>query len=512
MKSFKILDCTLRDGGYYTNWNFSSEVVNRYIETTNNLPIDYLEVGYRSKPTKEYMGKFGYSPVFVLEKLHNSSTKKLAVMLNEKSTTPKDLDMLLTPVKGLVDMIRIAVDPKNFKRAVLLAKSVKKMGFKVAFNTMYMSKWSTQCDGFLDNLSEINGVADLFCMVDSFGGVTPSEVREITTEVKHSTNCLIGFHGHNNLQLGLINTLTAIECGVDFVDATALGMGRGAGNLNMELLLTYLKNEGIEVDFNVLGDYVSVFQPLLDEYHWGTNLPYMISGANSIPQKDVMEWVTNRTYSFNSIVRALDNKRNHVPDNAHYPLLNPFPTEKVLIVGGGNSVIEHREAVKEFLKNNQDFSVIFATCRHAASYQDILNDKYYCLVGNEAKRMKSNVREDNFEGKCILAPYPRKMGTEVPEFVKDSTFELKAISFTTNYLDSCTAIALQTALDLKAKEVFLIGYDGYKGEVLSEKEMDLTNENRTLFTDFKAYFKKALVSLNDTLYKELEIKSIYQFI
>lgn len=377
----KILDCTLRDGGYYTNWDFSSEVVKTYIETTNKLPVDYLEVGYRNKPTKEYMGKLGYTPVSILKKLRKSSNKKLAVMLNEKSTLPEDLDELLTPIKGLADMVRLAVDPKNFERAVVLAKAVKTMGFEVAFNTMYMSKWSTEYKGFLDNLSEINGVADLFCMVDSFGGITPSEVREITAKVKENTTCAVGFHGHNNLQLGLINTLTAIECGVDFVDATALGMGRGAGNLNMELLLTYLKNEGLDVDFNVLGDYVSNFQPLLDEYQWGTNLPYMISGANRIPQKEVMEWVTNRTYSFNSIVRALDNKRNCVADNAHYPLLETRPTDKVLIVGGGNSAIEHQEAIKEYLKAHPSVAVVFATCRHAASYLDIDNDKYYLSSG-----------------------------------------------------------------------------------------------------------------------------------
>lgn len=508
----KILDCTLRDGGYYTNWDFSSDVVKTYIETTNKLPVDYLEVGYRNKPTKEYMGKFGYTPVSVLKKLRESSDKKLAVMLNEKSTLPEDLEELLAPIKGLADMVRLAVDPKNFERAVILAKAVKAMGFEVAFNTMYMSKWSTEYKGFLDNLSEINGVADLFCMVDSFGGITPKEVQEITAKVKTNTTCKVGFHGHNNLQLGLINTLTAIECGVDFVDATALGMGRGAGNLNMELLLTFLKNEGLDVDFNVLGDYVSTFQPLLDEYQWGTNLPYMISGANRIPQKEVMEWVTNRAYSFNSIVRALDNKRNHVADNAHYPLLVSKPTNKVLIVGGGNSAIEHLEAIKEYLRANSDVAVIFVTCRHAASYLDVVNDKYYCLVGNEAKRMKHNIKESEFKGNCILAPFPRKMGTEVPEFADKSTFELKEISFTKDYWDSCTAISLQMALDLGAQDIYVIGYDGYKGEVLSEKEMDLTNENRTLFSDFKEFSKKPLISLTDTLYKELEVKSIYQFI
>lgn len=507
----KLLDCTLRDGGYYTNWDFSSDVVANYIEATNHLPIDYLEVGYRNKPTQEYMGKFGYTPVSVLKKLRKSSTKKIAVMLNEKSTSPEDLDELLSPVKELADMVRLAVDPKNFERAVVLAKAVKTMGFEVAFNTMYMSKWNTEYKGFLEHLSEINGVADLFCMVDSFGGITPKEVKEITAKVRTNTTCAIGFHGHNNLQLGLVNTLTAIECGVDFVDATALGMGRGAGNLNMELLLVYLKNEGLEVDLNVLGDYVSNFQPLQDEHKWGTNLPYMISGANSIPQKEVMEWVTNRAYSFNSIVRALDNKRSHVADNAHFPLLFALPKAKVLLIGG-NSAQEHKEAVKEFLHNKPDIAVIFATCRHAASYLDIPNEKYYCLVGNEAKRMKRNIKAQDFDGKCILAPFPRTMGTEVPDFAESVTFELKEMTFTKEYLDSCTAMALQIALALEAKDVLVIGYDGYKGEVLSEKEMDLTNENRTLFADFKAYFKNSLISLTDTLYKELEVKSIYQFI
>lgn len=159
-------------------------------------------------------------------------------MLNEKSTRPEHLPELLGPIVGLVDMIRIAIDPKNFDRALVLAQAVKRMGFEVGFNTMYMSKWHDY-KGFLDKLTQLDGVADLFCMVDSFGGVTPKDIKDIYAIVKSKTTCPIGFHGHNNLQMGLINTLTAIECGID-ADATILGMGRGAGNLNMELLLTCL--------------------------------------------------------------------------------------------------------------------------------------------------------------------------------------------------------------------------------------------------------------------------------
>lgn len=305
----KILDCTLRDGGYYTNWDFDDKAVDVYIQAMNALPIDYLELGYRNLPSAEYMGKFGYSPVSILKKIRKKCIKKLDVMLNEKSTRPEHLTELLSPIEGLVDMIRIAIDPKNFDRALVLAREVKNMGFEVGFNVMYMSTWLSVYKEFLEKLNLLNGVADLFCMVDSFGGVMPNDVRLITRVIKTKTSCPVGFHGHNNLQMGLINTLTAIEEGCEFVDATILGMGRGAGNLNMELLLTALNKQGLEVDFNVLGDVVEAFTPLLEKYQWGTNLPYMISGANSIPQKEVMDWVGNRTYSFNSIVRALDNRK-----------------------------------------------------------------------------------------------------------------------------------------------------------------------------------------------------------
>lgn len=510
--STKILDCTLRDGGYYTNWDFDRETVSEYIRTINLLPIDYIEVGYRNNPSKEYLGCFGYCPISVLKKLKKQSTKKIVVMLNEKSSKPEDLNHLLIPIQGLVDMVRLAVDPKNFDRAVVLAKMVKEMGFEVGFNTMYMSKWNTEYKGFLSKINQINGIADLFCMVDSFGGITPKEVCEIMAEVRKNTTCAIGFHGHNNLQMGLINTLTAMECDVDFVDATALGMGRGAGNLNMELLLTYLKNEGLNVDFNTLGDYVSAFQPLMDKYHWGTNLPYMIAGANRIPQKEVMEWVSNRAYSFNSIVRALDNQRERKADNARFPLFKGKQVSKILVIGGGPSVGVHINAVREFVLNNPEMAIVFVTTRHAGFFADISNEQYYILVGNEAKRMMRNIRANDFKGTCILAPYPRKMGTETPIFAENQTEELQHINFTSSYEDSCTTIALQLTLDLQAEEIFVIGYDGYKGNVLSEKEMELTNENRTLFSEYQLRTGKRLVSLTPTLYADLVVKSIYQYL
>lgn len=509
-----LLDCTLRDGGYYTNWDFKSDAVDAYIQAMNALPIDYLELGYRNKPSKEYLGKFGYCPISVLKKIRQTCTKKLDVMLNEKSTKPEELDLLLKPIVGLVDMIRIAIDPKNFDRAVVLAKAVKSMGFEVGFNVMYMSKWSTEYPEFLKKLTVLNGWCDLFCMVDSFGGVTPEDVTRIYKEVREYTDVPVGFHGHNNLQLGLINTITAMNLGVDYVDATILGMGRGAGNLNMELLLTYLNaHDGLKVDFNVLGDVVSVFTPLLKKHQWGTNLPYMLAGANRIPQKEVMDWVTNRVYSFNSIVRALENRKNNTVDNAKFPILEiKQKYDKVLVFGGGDSCVEHIDGIKEYIAKEKNIAIVFATARQAKSYQDIKVPIFYTLIGNEGRRLTANVGADNFHGTCILPPYPRTMGTEVPAYAEEHTVELKEIAFTNLFKDSVTTIALQLALNLTDGDIYLVGYDGYPGNVLSEKEVDLTNENKTIFRAYEEARGKKLQSLTPSLYKDLEIVSLYQFI
>ena len=305
-----------------------------------------------------------------------------------------------------------------------------------------------------------------------------------------------------------------MKLGVDYVDATILGMGRGAGNLNMELLLTYLNaHEGLEVDFNVLGDVITAFTPLMEQHQWGTNLPYMLAGANCIPQKEVMDWVANRIYSFNSIVRALENRKNNTVDNAQFPQFSAEKKfNKVLVIGGGNNAIEHKEATKEFIAQEQDIAIVFATARHAKVYLDIKAPVYYILVGNEGRRLTANVGENKFKGTCVLPPYPRTMGTEVPAYAKKSTVELTSVDFIDQFKDSVTTIALQLAINLTDGDIFVIGYDGYPGNVLSEKEVALTNENKTIFEAYQQTKGQQLKSLTPSLYKDLNVVSVYQYI
>ncbi|MBQ5894252.1 MAG: aldolase catalytic domain-containing protein, partial [Rikenellaceae bacterium] len=368
----KILDCTLRDGGYYNDWDFDSRTVDCYLAAMNRLPVDMIEVGYRSLPSKSYMGRFGYSPRFELERLRERTQKQVAVMFNEKDIRVGDLPTVLDPVADLVDMVRMAIAPDNMARAIELGRAIKGRGIAVAFNVMYMSKWH-EMTAFLGLLPQLDGWVDCINMVDSFGGVTPDDVRRTFAMVRERTSVPIGFHGHNNLELALINTLTAIECGAEWVDATVLGMGRGAGNLKLELLLTFLNKQGLEVDFNVLGEVVSRFSELHSKYGWGASLPYMLSGANSLPQKEVMAWVSNRLLSLNSIVRALENKRLGVEDNDKFPEWQAERAERVLVVGGGERVAEHIEAVRTMLKADPRIVVVHASSRYAKLFKQLPN-------------------------------------------------------------------------------------------------------------------------------------------
>lgn len=509
----KILDCTIRDGGYYTNWDFSAELVDTYLNSVNQLPIDYIEVGYRSKPMSGYLGKYFYCPIEVLKEIKTKSEKKLVIILNEKDVSASDAHELLSPIQDYVTMVRLAIDPKNFKRALELAKEVKSLGFEVGFNVMYMSTWNEHKE-FLDLIPQVDGIADYFYMVDSFGGVFPEDVRATISLVRSKTKVKLGFHGHNNLEMALANTLVAIEEGVDIVDATFTGMGRGAGNLKIELLLTVLQSKNlIDFNYNPLSEITEEFSKLQESYGWGANLPYMFSGANSLPQKQVMEWVGKRYYSFNSIIRGLSNQSLGRKDNISLPKFEVSSDKyrSVMLVGGGPSVVEHAKAIEQFLNNNPNILVVHASSKNAFNFSGISNDQLFCLIGNEGYRLERVFGQTVINGSCILPPFPREMGTYIPDSVKEQAMELISVDFTKRFKDSHTAIALQTIIDAKIEEVYVLGYDAYSGNI-SLKEQDLFNENKELFEKFKLFTEKELVSLTPTGYEDLTENSIYSLI
>ena len=515
MKKVKILDCTLRDGGYYNNWDFDESVVNLYCDFVEKAPIDYVEVGYRSITLEGYFGEYFYCPIYVLERLKKRMpSKELVIILNEKDIRAEHVEDLLSECQDLISMVRIAVDPKNFRRAIILAKKVKSLKFKVAFNVMYMSNWKHD-SSFLEDLKEIESVVDYFYMVDSFGGVMIEDVVQTIDLVKNkSDNIALGFHGHNNLQMAMANTLEAINRGCVIVDGTITGMGRGAGNLRMELFLTYLESKGyFEIDYSSLGNIVSKFEKMKDEYKWGTNLPYMFSGAYSLGQKQVMDWVGLNRYSISSILNALKNKKEFKKDNFR---LNNLAISKScnrsLIIGGGESIAIHETAIVKLLQNEPDLTLIHAGARNINKFLKLKNKQYYSLVGSESNKLTNSIKDfSNLKGTCVYPPFPRKMGTQIPNEQIDNSYELNSINFTSVSEDSPLALSIQTAIDIGVEKIFFVGFDGYKNKINSNQLL-ITKENQKILDDLNKLTNIDSLFLLPTEYKNVKLSSLYNYI
>lgn len=510
----KILDCTLRDGGYYTNWDFDQELVNEYAKAMEELPIDYVEVGYRSIPLEGYLGKYFYCPVFVLKKLKQlMPSKKLVIILNEKDIRETHINNLLAPCLPYVTLIRIAVDPKNFERAIKLAKSIKNKGFEVAFNVMYMSEWKNDAS-FLDLLKELDDTLDYFYMVDSFGGILPENVTEIIKLVKTKTNVPLGFHGHDNLEMALINTITALKEGCEMVDATITGMGRGAGNLKTELLLTFLESKNrLKFNFTKLSEVVSDFETLRKKYEWGTSLPYMFSGAHSLPQKQVMEWVGLNRYSLSTILNALNNQKKVLDDNIKLPVFKKTKTyKKAIILGGGSSTFDHKEAIQKYTEEDNSVCLIHAGVRNVSNYLDVNCNQFYALVGVESdKLLKHIIDPSKLTQTCIFPPFPRKMGTSIPVEIEKISKELESIEFTKASMDSPLVISIQLAIDIGVDEIYLVGFDGYDVS-LNQNQFVLAQENQNIINDILKLDKISVKSLTPTKYKQIQLTSIYSIL
>jgi 4-hydroxy 2-oxovalerate aldolase len=248
-------------------------------------------------------------------------------------------------------------------------------------------------------------------------------------------------------------------------------------------------------------------------YGWGTNLPYIFSGAYSLPQKEVMEWIGMNRYPIASILNALNNKKNSLEDNLNLPNLEiDEMSEKVLIVGGGNSVKENAKALRVFLKQNKSIKIIHTGLNYISTFSKVTNDQFYALVGFEGVKLLESLQDlDISNKKFVYPPHPRKMGTLIPKETLSSSFELSNINFTKFSADSPLAIAIQLALNLNAYNIYFIGFDGYDTKI-NKNQFKLVQENQNVFFDLLKVENVQVETLTPSKYENLINTSIYSLL
>ena len=291
----KVFDATLRDGGLVNNFGFSDEFVKALYRANIAAGVDYMEFGYRASKKMfdpKAFGKWKFTDEEDIRAIvgdKNDSPMKIAIMADAGRCDYKT--DILPKKDSVVDTIRVACYVHQIPLAIDMIEDAKAKGYEVTCNLMAVSKViGNELDAGLKMLAA--SPADVLYLVDSFGNFYP---EQITTYAKKYVEAMggkkVGFHGHNNQQLAFANTIEACRWGVDYLDVTVNGMGRGAGNCFSEQLLSFLKNP----KYSALPILEFIEKYMLDVKKsgavWGYDVPYLLTGVMNCHPSSAIKFI-----------------------------------------------------------------------------------------------------------------------------------------------------------------------------------------------------------------------------
>jgi len=291
----KVLDCTIRDGGLNNKWQFSDEVVRKVFLALSAAGVDYMEMGYKSSEkyfSREEHGAWKFCTEEDIKRIVGEveTDMKLSAMADIGRIDSEDI----SPKKdSILDMIRVACYAKEIDKAIALAHECLDKGYEATINLMAVSKvLERDLDEALDDLSKSD--VPVIYLVDSFGALYSEQIHFLLKKYFEALpGKELGIHTHNNQQLAFANTIEAIIAGANRLDASLYGMGRGAGNCTLELLLSFLKNP--KFDIRPLIEIIQeIFIPMKAEIEWGYHIPYLITGTLNEHPRSAMKIMSSK--------------------------------------------------------------------------------------------------------------------------------------------------------------------------------------------------------------------------
>lgn len=272
----KILDCTLRDGGYVNDWCFGDEASKKIVSAIDKAGCEYVEVGFL-RNEKHQDGRMVFESMSQVDELFTKTNAKQVVMVELGYDYP--LEMLPNRSETNVAMIRVMIWKRMINEGLAYCCALKEKGYEVGVQATRTDEYTdTEFADFVKQYNEIHPAA--LYVVDSFGVMNKEQVLryvKIADELLDE-DIVIGYHAHNNLQQAYTNTVAFIEHEwkhAIMVDASVLGMGRGAGNLPLELVCKYLNDEGADYKMESIVEAADIMP--WEDAQWGYSMPYMLS-------------------------------------------------------------------------------------------------------------------------------------------------------------------------------------------------------------------------------------------
>ena len=466
MTNIRLLDCTLRDGGYCNNWTFGQNNIHKIVNGLLEANLDIIEVGYISQKKEFNIERTQYTSFeqagrFIPE---NREGRIFVGMINYGEF---NIDDIPAYDGSSVEGIRVTFRKKERVEALEFCAKLKEKGYKVFIQGMVSLSYTD--DEFLDLIKRVNAFEPYaFYIVDSFGMMKGKDLRRLFYTVEHnlSENVYIGFHSHNNMQLAYSNCLALAGMETNrsiIIDASIYGMGRGAGNLNTELFIQYL-NENHNKDYK-LKPLLTIIDEILDDFHkenyWGYNLPNFISAKNNAHPNYAGFLADKNTLTvedMENIFLLMDEDKKVKFDKAYIEelytrylatgkvqeehkgeLAQNLKGKTVILVAPGKSSVDEKEKIE-----NADGVIISVNFDYPSSnYVFLSNLRRYKELPEEC--LSKAIVTSNITGdKIYLQTKYRDLLNDV-EAVRDNA-GLMAIKFLMSY---------------GVKEILLAGFDGY---------------------------------------------------
>ncbi len=500
-----ILDCTLRDGGYYNNWDFSPAVVEAYLNAVSSAKIDFVELGLRNFPKQGFLGAYAYTTEAHINSLALPDGPTYGVMVDAKTILSSELsiedavNVLFVPAsQSKIGLVRVAAHFGEVEESGPIVNQLKAMGYIVGYNLMQAG--GKPADIIADKARQATewGTLDVLYFADSLGNMDSGEVERIVKALRTEWSGPLGIHTHNNMGKGLDNTLAAKGLGVTWLDSTITGMGRGAGNTQTESLLAVLDKEG-HATYQPKAVYELVirhFEPMQKQYGWGSNLLYFLGAQSDVHPTYIQNLLTNTHYGTDEIVGAIDylskldsttsyngailntalsfNTSNGVVSgtDAVYSL---FDHKNVLIVTNGPSVDKYASAIELYIRENNP---VVISINIAESISTSLVDYY--VISHNSKFLSDASHYQKLDKPIILPKHlftKDELSTLSTNVLLDYGLTIKEGELLPNNthatipFDITSAYLLTALLNSNVNSICTVGFDGYDKSDPRQQEM-----------------------------------------
>lgn len=313
MGSIYLLDCTLRDGGYVNNWAFGENAIQDIKAGLEQAGVDIIELGFIRNEEINLDRSVFSDGADIHRRFHNTNRKAIYSAMIEPREPEQcyPTKLLGTPQESGIDLIRICTWKRLTKEHLAYCRTVADMGYRVSIQPTAVGQYNLmEFTELLKQADEIHPFS--FYIVDTWGTQSSAQICRYLELAEHNLNpdVKIGYHGHNNKMQALSCAQAAVAMGLSHdlcIDASIMGMGRGAGNLQMEVIMDCLNETvGKKYDPIALVDlYTKHLQKFFASTPWGYSL-YHYLGAQYNCSQDFATYFKEKNYGEEKYHRFLD--------------------------------------------------------------------------------------------------------------------------------------------------------------------------------------------------------------